>query len=106
MITSTKINPILLGRSQAILFGLLGLVFGMIYAFGGLLVDIAVSLHWISTAETPGLSTGTLLAFGALAGMPLLFAAAGFILGIILGILYNSALKIFPALSRYVHLKS
>lgn len=46
----------------------LGLGCGVLYAFGGLVVDLM----------TIGLNWGTALAFLALLGMPALFAAAGF----------------------------
>ena len=70
---------------------LLGLVAGVLYAFGGLAIDILVSINWLSPAlaETPGLSYGTLLAFGALIGMPAIFALFGCLAGVIEAILYN-----------------
>ena len=76
---------------QALLFGLIGAVCGIFYAFGGLVVDALVSLDWLSAQamSTPGLSFGTVLAFGALVGMPLLFAAAGFVAGMVEAILFN-----------------
>lgn len=49
----------------------LGFVCGVLYAFGGLVYDL----------QTTGVNPGTALAFGALVGMPLLFAAVGFVLG-------------------------
>jgi hypothetical protein len=74
-----------------VIFGIVGLFCGIVYSFGGLLIDILVSLNWLSSEvmETPGLSYGTALAFGALIGMPIIFALAGFVLGIIEGIVYN-----------------
>ncbi len=76
---------------QAFLGLLIGLLCGILYAFGGLLIDIGVSLGLLSpeAMSTPGLSVGTLLAFGALLGMPLIFAGIGFLLGAIGAILYN-----------------
>ena len=50
----------------------LGLALGVIYAFGGLVVD------WTTT----GLNHGTALAFLALLGMPLILAVSGFVLGL------------------------
>lgn len=61
-----KIKVFFFAKFQAILFGFLGVLAGILYAFGGLLIDLLVSLDWISSNETPGLSEGTLLAFGAL----------------------------------------
>lgn len=48
-----------------------------------------------SSSETSGLSYGTLLAFGALIGMPLIFGATGFLTGICEAILYNLFAKLF-----------
>lgn len=50
---------------------LLGLICGVVYSVGGLVID----------ARTTGLNRGTALAFLALAGMPVVFAAAGILLG-------------------------
>ena len=82
---------------QGILTGLLGLVCGILYSFGGFLIDAAVSLGWVSGGywETPGLSYGTILAFGALIGMPLIFAAVGFVAGIVEAVLFNLLVRRF-----------
>lgn len=58
-------------RRGARLGAALGLACGVVYAVGGLVVDLA----------TVGLNAGTALAFGALGGMPLLGAAAGLAVG-------------------------
>jgi hypothetical protein len=86
-----KLGIFSFAKFQAILFALLGLVAGIIYSIGGFFIDVFVSLGWLSaiTFETPGLSYGTLLAMGALIGMPVIFAAFGFIAGIIEALLYN-----------------
>ncbi|MFQ5677381.1 MAG: hypothetical protein ACE5G1_15945, partial [bacterium] len=68
---------------------LIGLILGILYSFGGLIIDALVSMGWITSAETPGLSFGTVLAFGALIGMPIIFATFGFIVGLIEAFLYN-----------------
>ncbi len=80
---------------QAVLGGLIGMVCGILYSFGGLLIDVLVTLGWVTTNETPGLSYGTALAFGALVGMPLIFSVAGFLLGIAEAVLYNLFAKWF-----------
>jgi hypothetical protein len=48
-----------------------GLACGVLYSVGGLIVDLM----------TIGLNWGTAMAFGALVGMPILFAALGFVCG-------------------------
>ena len=52
----------------------LGLGCGVLYSFGGLVID----------ALTVGLNAGTLMAFGALVGMPLIFGGFGFVCGILI----------------------
>ena len=41
------------------------------------------------TNETPGLSFGSVLAFGALVGVPLIASVFGFVMGVIAAIFYN-----------------
>ncbi len=76
---------------QMTIFGLIGLLCGVFYAFGGLIIDTMVTLNWLSAEqmETPGLSYGTFLAFGALLGMPLIGLFFGFIAGLFGGMLFN-----------------
>lgn len=75
--------------------GIVGLIAGILYSFGGLIVDALVSIGWVSSvsAETPGLSYGTVLAFGALIGMPIIFAVPGLLVGAIGAFLYNVAAR-------------
>lgn len=75
-------------RFQAVLFGLVGLVCGVIYSIGGLIFDLI----------GPGLSYGTWLAFGALIGMPLLFFGAGFVVGLVQACLFNVFAKVFDGI--------
>jgi len=82
-------------RFQALLGALLGLIAGISYSFGGLIIDTLVTLGWVVTPETPGLSYGTVLAFGALIGMPLIGLMAGLVVGFISAILYNLFAKLF-----------
>ena len=49
----------------------LGLVCGVLYSFGGVVVDLL----------TVGLNWGTVMAFCALVGMPVAFGVPGFFLG-------------------------
>ncbi len=80
-------------RSSSILLGTLmacvGLMAGILYSFGGAIIDILVSMSVISSGETPGLGYGTALAFLALIGMPITFAIPGLIIGAIGAFLYN-----------------
>ena len=62
------------------------------------MIDSLVSLGWVASAETPGLSVGTALAFMALVGMPLIFAGVGFFLGIFGAFFYNLTSKWFGGL--------
>lgn len=61
----------------ALATGFIGLVCGVIYSVGGFFVDLF----------TVGLNGGTALAFGALLGMPVLFAAFGWACGLAGGLL-------------------
>jgi hypothetical protein len=71
------------------------LILGILYSFGGLLIDALVTIGWITSKETPGLSYGTILAFGALIGIPIIFAVFGLFIGLIGAILYNLFAKWF-----------
>lgn len=84
-----KINVLSLVKFQAVLASLIGLVAGILYSFGGLIIDTLVSLGWITYHDTPGLGFGTILAFGALIGMPIIFAAIGLVVGLIEALLFN-----------------
>ncbi len=84
-----KIKIFTFARFQAQLFGLMGIIAGIIYSIGGFIVDLLVSLNWITSAETQGLSYGTALAFLSLLGMPIVFALIGYITGLIEAVLYN-----------------
>ena len=90
---SRKINAIAFLKFQTIMGGILGLLLGIIYSFGGLIMDTLVSINWITHPETPGLSYGTILAFGALIGMPLIFASFGFVAGFFEVIVFNTLSK-------------
>ena len=90
----TAVNVLSSARLAAAVMGLAGMAAGMLYAFGGALYDTLVTLEWVTPAEsgtlsTPGLGWGTVLAFGALIGMPVIFAAAGLAAGTVGAVLYN-----------------
>ena len=84
-----KIKILETAKLNTILMALVGLLAGILYSFGGLIIDTLVTRGIITSTETPGLSEGTILAFGALIGMPIIFALNGFIFTIIGAILYN-----------------
>ena len=54
-----------------------GLAMGILYSFGGLIIDLM----------TIGLNTGTALAFMALIGMPVIFGAIGWCIGLLFAVL-------------------
>jgi hypothetical protein len=89
MARDNKINILQYTKIQTITFAIVGLVAGIIYSFGGLIIDTLVSAGLFTTTETPGLSYGTFLAFGALFGMPFLFAIFGILSGLIGAFLFN-----------------
>jgi hypothetical protein len=100
MAKCNKINVISFAKLQAILASLLGLVAGILYSFVGFVIDLLVSAELLShiTYATSGLSYGTVLAFGALVGMPLIFALVGFVLGLFEALFYNVYVKWFDAI--------
>lgn len=91
MIKVKKIGVLSFTKFQAIMMALLGLLAGIIYSFGGLIIDGLVSIGWVSStsASTPGLSIGTVLAFGALIVMPIIFLIFGFAAGLVEAFLFN-----------------
>lgn len=97
MNAQTKLNLFAFAKFQSLVAALIGLIFGFIYAVGGLFYDLSISLQLISSAQSPGLSVGTLLALLATMGMPLIFAFFGFLLGI-------SQAWLFNKLNKYIKL--
>lgn len=79
---------------------LVGMVCGIIYSIGGLIIDALVTIGLLSSESlsSPGLSYGTILAFGALVGMPVIFASIGFLVGIVEAVLYNLFARWFGGL--------
>jgi len=74
---------------QAVLMAHVGLAAGILYSVGGFFVDLF----------TIGLNLGTALAFGALVGMPVIFAAAGLVVGIVEAVLFNFFAKRYGGLA-------
>lgn len=96
-----RLNIVSFAIFQAILIGLIGLLCGILYAFGGLIIDLLVTFGVLSSEamSTPGLSIGTVFAFGALIGMPLIFVVGGFLLGVLEAFLYNLFQRWFGSLN-------
>ncbi|MCP4882156.1 MAG: hypothetical protein GY908_00045 [Flavobacteriales bacterium] len=96
-----KINILRFAIFQAVLIALIGIICGILYSFGGFFIDLFVSLGFFTpqSMSTPGLSFGTVLAFGALIGIPIIFAITGFLLGIVEAILYNLFTALFGSLN-------
>lgn len=87
-------------KFQAFLTTLIGLLLGVIYSFGGLIIDSLVTIGLVSSGHTsaPGLSIGTVYAFGALIGMPIICGVSGFLTGVLEAVLYNLYAKLFGGL--------
>ena len=75
-----KTGVLFLAKLQAAIMAFVGLIAGILYSFGGAIYDVLT---------TGSVNSGTALAFLALIGMPILFAAFGFILGSIEAFIYN-----------------
>lgn len=80
-----RIGVVFSAKLHAIQWGCAGLVCGILYAFGGFIYELI----------TGTLNSGTVLAFGALIGMPLTFAAFGSAAGAIGAVLYNIVARQF-----------
>ena len=68
----------------------LGLICGVLYSFGGLVIDLL----------TIGLNRGTLLAFGALVGMPVIFGTFGFFLGALIALIAQGVSSVLDRMRR------
>ena len=86
-----KMNVLAFVKFQSVMGLIFGMICGILYSFGGAIIDILVTLEFLSPTaiQTPGLSDGTFLAFGALIGMPLIGSVAGLCLGIVEVVLYK-----------------
>lgn len=92
----TRVGVLFLARLLAVAAAVAGLIAGALYSVGGLVYDMVT---------TGGVNPGTGLAFLALPGMPVLFAATGFVLGAAGASLYNIAARWFGGIgyeSRYL----
>ena len=80
-----RLGVLFSAKLQAIVMGIVGLIAGILYAFGGFFYELF----------TGTLNSGTALAFFALIGMPLLFSLFGFIAGAVGAVLYNLVVRWF-----------
>ena len=69
-----------LARIHMISMAFWGLAAGLVYSFGGALIDLI---------ETGSLNRGTAIAFLAVVGMPALFALFGLALSVLVALPYN-----------------
>ena len=74
-----RLGVLFSAKLQAILMAFVGLIAGILYAFGGAIYELL----------TGSLNSGTALAFLALIGMPIVFAIFGFVAGAVGAFLYN-----------------
>ena len=74
-----RLGVFFFAKLQAIQMACVGLIAGVLYAFGGFFYELF----------TGTLNSGTALAFLALIGMPLTFAVGGFVAGAVGALLYN-----------------
>lgn len=75
----TKIERYNLAFPMSVVFGSIGVVAGLVYAIGGAIYDLI----------NGQLGFGTVLAFMAIVGMPLLFGGIAFVLGVVIAVVYN-----------------
>lgn len=61
----------------------IGFFLGFIYAIGGLTFDLLVHYGYINSTATTGLSLGTMVSFGAMLVLPLIFTFIGLVVGIV-----------------------
>lgn len=74
-----KLGVFFFAKLWATVMAVAGLIAGVLYSFGGFFYELF----------TASLNMGTAMAFGALIGMPIIFAACGFAAGAIGAVLYN-----------------
>ena len=74
-----RLGVLFSAKLLAILMAFMGLIAGILYSFGGFFYELF----------TGTLNSGTVLAFGALIGMPGTFAIFGFVAGAVGAVLYN-----------------
>jgi hypothetical protein len=75
-----RLGVLFSAKLLAIQLAFIGLIAGVLYSFGG-------AIHELVTGT---LNSGTALAFLALLGMPMMFAACGFVAGAVGAVFYNA----------------
>ena len=78
-----RLGVLFSAKLQAVVMAVVGLIAGVLYAFGGFFYELF----------TGTLNSGTALAFFALIGMPMSFAVFGFLAGAIGAVLYNFVVR-------------
>lgn len=81
-----KVGILFFAKLQGIVLAMIGLAAGIVYSFGGAVYDVLT---------TGSMNLGTVLAFLALLGMPVLFGSLGFITGAIEAAIYNLTARLF-----------
>lgn len=90
-ITVRQVDTMSVGKTLGVLYGMLGLIVGVM--FGGLTLvgALAGASSRTGTAEMIGVGVGGAIGMAILA--PLLYGAMGFVFGLISGVLYNLTAK-------------
>ena len=95
MVKVKRVGVLFSALLQCTVMAFAGLIAGIFYSFGGFFYELVTgTLNW-----------GTVLAFGALLGMPAAFAAFGFAFGLIAALLYNFAAKRFGGIKADLELE-
>jgi len=81
---SFKLDILSGAQIGAVIMASMGLFMGVLYSVGGLVYELYMGIP---------LNLGTILAFGALVGMPLIFAIPGIVIGAIVATIYNAISK-------------
>lgn len=78
-----RVGVLFLAKLLAVVMAWVGLLAGIVYSFGGFIYELF----------TASLNFGTVLAFMALIGMPVIFSACGFAAGVIAAVIYNTTAR-------------
>lgn len=81
----TRIGVLSAGLHIGAALTIFGFLCGILYAVGGLFIDLA----------TTGLTPGTVMGFGAVLAMPVLFGVTGFFWGMLGAGVYNLTARMF-----------